>query len=85
LQILLARCPAVTHTCRGEREGVPDGQAFCLYQWEGISDMMGGRSEQGREGKGKEKKRKRRMASEKQEPGKRYPYRGQSKRLKGYD
>src|SRR5258708_33943418 len=42
--------------------------------------MLGGRSEQSRAGKGKK-----RMASEKQEPGKRYPYRGQSKRLKGYD
>src|SRR6266481_6485277 len=47
--VLLARCPAVTHTCRGEREGVPDGQAFCLYQWQGISDMMGGRAEKGKE------------------------------------
>src|SRR6266481_4350059 len=48
--VLLARCPAITHTCRGEREGVPDGQAFCLYQWQGISGMLGaGQSREGKE------------------------------------
>ena len=51
--VLLARCPAITHKCRGEREGVPDGQAFCLYQWQGISGMMG--AGQSREGKGGER------------------------------
>src|SRR6266436_5134880 len=50
VDVLLARCPAITHTCRGEREGVPDGQAFCLYQWEEISGMLGaGQSREGKE------------------------------------